>query len=76
MIRQLLGVLLIFSELRCYYGFFYIALQLPVSVIAKTLSLSYKSVYADAVKKHELNFHHSSITDEELDIIVCGILQK
>jgi len=46
-----------------------------MSVIAKTLSLSYKSVY-NAVKKHELNFYHSSITDEELDIIVWGILQK
>ena len=49
-------------------------MQLPVTVIAAELSLSYHSVY-NAVKKHKLTPSNTVITDEQLDVIVSHILQ-
>jgi hypothetical protein len=53
----------------------FVGMQLPITFIAKELSLTVDSVRY-AVKKYGLKYSHADITDEELDIIVTSILEK
>lgn len=54
---------------------YFIGMQLPITFVARELSLSPRSVY-NAVKKYGLSYTHADITDDQVDVIVTSVLEK